>query len=498
MRNLISYHLMFIKSIMILICFSLMQGHTLAQKNVPIKKININTYDGLILPAQVIEAHTVSKKIIIFINGSTPYDEKGHKAAIWNNKGEPMLEKQDFYQRFLEWMPLKGYTVATMAKRSFVYPQKLPRPTLDDLALDIVFFIEELKKEELLLNEENLVIVGYSEGSTVATKVLGLLKEKPAACILLGSGSSKFNYNTQSWEEWYMVDVLRRLKSWSDEQIQEEFKQFGTIMTDILTINEDTFENEWKKNGPFGFGFAPWESYHIDREVPFYDCVPNLLESNIPILICIGEDDMAMPMVLARRTYESLLENGYPKATFRVIEDEVHQYKKYDVFGIMDAWLSSKFQSTDFILQKSDSLMIEKHARANELIKEIYALPDGGGNPQKVLSCYQKAIETKMSDMMTWFILGVRLFTDGYNDEAYNSFAKATDTTFVARFASMVWMGHLKDLKNQRKEAISFYKKALDAYPGFPAQHDQWNIIIDKAWIEERLKTPFKGIQKKE
>jgi hypothetical protein len=55
-------------------------------------------------------------------------------------------------------------------------------------------------------------------------------------------------------------------------------------------------------------------------------------------------------------------------------------------------------------------------------------------------------------------------------------------------------MGHIKDIQNQRKKALEFYQKAMQIYPGFPVQHDNWNIKIDKAWIEERIKTPFKGI----
>lgn len=56
----------------------------------------------------------------------------------------------------------------------------------------------------------------------------------------------------------------------------------------------------------------------------------------------------------------------------------------------------------------------------------------------------------------------------------------------------MTWLGHVLDLRNQRDRAIQWYNKALAQYPGFPVQHDQWGIIIDKKWLEERLKTPFK------
>ena len=62
----------------------------------------------------------------------------------------------------------------------------------------------------------------------------------------------------------------------------------------------------------------------------------------------------------------------------------------------------------------------------------------------------------------------------------------------------MVWMGHLNDLQNNRTQAVEWYKKAMDTYPGFPAQHDNWNMKIDQNWIEERLKTPFRGIKQEQ
>ncbi len=458
-------------------------------------RLNIKTYDNLNLPAQVISTGNNAKKMILFINGSTPYDEKGNLGAFWNDQGKIITEKHDFYLRFLDIMSNKGYSIATIAKRSFVYPTKIPRPSLAELALDIQFLIEELKRTGLLEDEKELVIVGYSEGSVVATKVLGLLKKQPYACILLGSANMACNCNNQSIEDFYMTDVLRRMKDWTDEQIITEFNQLCQIQKALFNMDEEKFENEYKNSKPYGFGFAAWESFYIDREAAIYDPIPNLLYANVPILICIGSDDMAMPMVSAKNTYERLKNKGFGNVTFRIIEKEVHQYDKYDVFPIIDTWLDNKGQTSDFKLQKSDSLTIAKYAKAKELTNEISAIPFVGSYPEKIITCYRKAVESKMTDASTWFTLGIKLFTNGYNDQAYKSFSNATDSSFAICFASYVWMGHIKDIQNQRKEAIIFYQKALTLYPGFPMQHDQWNLIIDKTWIEERMKTPFLGVK---
>jgi hypothetical protein len=52
-------------------------------------------------------------------------------------------------------------------------------------------------------------------------------------------------------------------------------------------------------------------------------------------------------MVLAERTYKHLLKQGFNKATFIVIEGEVHQYKKEDAFAIIDQWIESGCESPE-------------------------------------------------------------------------------------------------------------------------------------------------------
>ncbi|MFC1614802.1 hypothetical protein ACFL5K_05845 [Gemmatimonadota bacterium] len=461
-----------------------------------ITRFTVQTYDGLELPAQVLRASKPKNKMLVFIKGLTPNDEQGNQWGGWDDTGKLLQYKNDFYCRFLDIMSSKGYDIATLANRSFVYSHKVPRPSMNDIALDIQSLISELKKEELLNDEHDLIIVGYSIGSSIATKVLGLLKEQPAACILLGSASTAFNYKNLSWEEWFMTDILRRGRGWSDEKIQKGFEEFSAVMTGLLTIDENTFENEWKNSKRLlGFGICPWESYHIFRETIFYDPIPNLLAANIPVLICIGEDDPSMPMVLAKRTYDDLLAGGYQKASFHVIENEGHQYNKHDVFAVMDTWLDTNGKTTEFELDETDQAIIKESAPIDEMKNSLSAVSWNGGQPDKALKCYEMAKKINLQDLHLWFQLGIKLFANNKYESARYAFTQATDTSFMACFASMVWLGHINDLSGNREEALSWYNKGLDYYPGFPVQHDQWGIKIDKKWIEERLTAPFEGVE---
>ena len=62
--------------------------------------LTVKTYDGLELPAQVIKNNRHDKKMILFINGSTPYDEKGNLGAFWNDKGNSTTKSYRFSSRY--------------------------------------------------------------------------------------------------------------------------------------------------------------------------------------------------------------------------------------------------------------------------------------------------------------------------------------------------------------------------------------------------------------
>lgn len=454
-------------------------------------QFQITTYDGLLLPAQVIIPKiTDEKKFLLFINGSTPYDEKGNFAAMFTPEGKPAIQKQDFYIRFLDIMTAKGYSVISMAKRSFVYPSKLPRPSLDDLALDIVFLIRELKNQNIITSENELYLVGYSEGSVVASKILGLLKEQPEGCILLGSGSDAFDYQNGTWKEWHKTDIYRKLKNWTDEQIETEYNQWKDIVFNLRQMDEETFENTLKNSSPHGFGFAPWESYYIDKEMSLYYPESNILDANIPLLICIGENDMAMPEKRAAQTYRNLVNEGFEKVTFTVIPEEVHQYHKFDVFGIIDSWITSKFFSTHFKTDLTDEQLINKYKQIQAWKNELAKIPyEGRKEELKIL--FEKANPEWNLEPHDWFSLGVKLFGNGFKSQSEIAFNRAATEGNMIQSAALVWLGHLNDIKGDRQQAKNLYKKALVCYPGFPVQHSQWNINLTEEWIESRLKIPF-------
>ncbi len=106
---------------------------------------------------------------------------------------------------------------------------------------------------------------------------------------------------------------------------------------------------------------------------------------------------------------------------------------------------------------------------------------------------FRKTSGLTIADAGFWFKLGLLLFDSGAYQEALESFGRtaALETSGVTAFASRVWQGQMHDLLGDRTAALACYKEALKLDPGTPMTHSQWGMTIDRAWVEDRLTTPF-------
>jgi hypothetical protein len=93
-----------------------------------------------------------------------------------------------------------------------------------------------------------------------------------------------------------------------------------------------------------------------------------------------------------------------------------------------------------------------------------------------------------------WFKLGLLLFDGGSYPESLEAFKKCLERSTAKSdlFGALVWIGHLNDLLGKRDAALAAYAQALKNDTGLTLQHDQYSLRINRAWVEERLKSPFK------
>lgn len=131
-------------------------------------------------------------------------------------------------------------------------------------------------------------------------------------------------------------------------------------------------------------------------------------------------------------------------------------------------------------------------ATEQDTIAAIRRLPWAGAGDD-ALDQYAAAVKLDLKERSVWFKLGLMLYDGGNYDEAFDSFRRIPDleTEELWKFGSLVWMGHLKDLQGEREEALGYYRRALEIAGENVLTHSQYGMRINKAWVEERLKTPF-------
>jgi tetratricopeptide (TPR) repeat protein len=129
-----------------------------------------------------------------------------------------------------------------------------------------------------------------------------------------------------------------------------------------------------------------------------------------------------------------------------------------------------------------------------QVSREIQELPWTGAG-EKALNVFNKAKESKLSNADRWFKLGLTLYDGKYYTEALEAFSRsqgAAAKNSMDDFVALVWQGHILDIFGRRKEALDKYKEALKKAKHFEMRHDQYGIKINREWVEERLKKPFR------
>lgn len=196
-------------------------------------------------------------------------------------------------------------------------------------------------------------------------------------------------------------------------------------------------------------------------------------------------------------TVESLGTMRMPVPVKAVFEDGTSQVKYTSrIFKESDMVFESTAKLKEVMVDPDNKFAMLKSPlamTAEELSDTIRYLPytDVG---KDVLTYYQKARDLKLDTNRPWFKLGMMLFDGGYLKESFEAFKTYSqfELSDFHKFTAFVWLGHLKDLLGERSEAVKYYREALKYDIGRTMRHDQYGMRINRKWVEERLKTPFK------
>ncbi len=200
---------------------------------------------------------------------------------------------------------------------------------------------------------------------------------------------------------------------------------------------------------------------------------------------------------LSKIKVESLGSLQMPVPVKAVFEDGSSQVKLTNrFFRVNNLEFESKSRLKEAILNPDNELaLLEKPLEAtSEELSEIISLLPWTGAGENALRAYKKAKSQKLDHVGHWLKLGLTLFDGGYYKESFNAFEELIELNppKISHFAALVWMGHLQDLFGNREKALEYYNEALRYDTGRTMRHDQWGMKIDRQWIEERLKNPFK------
>lgn len=149
--------------------------------------------------------------------------------------------------------------------------------------------------------------------------------------------------------------------------------------------------------------------------------------------------------------------------------------------------------TTQFGLYLAQGLISEALPKAAAELADAVAALDWSGTGEAALAIFKNPETAKITTAGTFFKLGLLLFDGGFYRESGEALQKCAllDTEKFNLFTVNAWLGHLQDLLGEREKALDFYREALKNDTGRTMRHDQWGLKVDRAWVEERLKTPF-------
>ncbi len=179
---------------------------------------------------------------------------------------------------------------------------------------------------------------------------------------------------------------------------------------------------------------------------------------------------------------------GFYRAALAIAPDRP---VRHDPFKItMDrAWVEERLKKP---FAPGEKARVPERPTATQLVDFVDALgwEKEGETP---LLVYRKAAGLAIKDARFWLKLGLLLYDSRADKEGLAAFLRMAEleTSGMMAFTARVWQGHMNDLLRNRSAALECYRAALKLDPGTAMKHSQWGMTIDRAWVEERLRTPF-------
>jgi tetratricopeptide (TPR) repeat protein len=176
-----------------------------------------------------------------------------------------------------------------------------------------------------------------------------------------------------------------------------------------------------------------------------------------------------------------------------VFEDGAAEVAMTDRTKVVDVLaFSSRAKLKEVVLDPEKKLAMA--ARPLPVIsREAAALVGYGWASRDVPKIFEALRDQSLASPELLYRLGMELYETGRPADALSCFEKAAglESDPVTAFAVQGWLGILEDLRGRRAAALEHYREALKLDTGKSMSHGRLRIEMNRAWVEERLKTPF-------
>jgi hypothetical protein len=129
-----------------------------------------------------------------------------------------------------------------------------------------------------------------------------------------------------------------------------------------------------------------------------------------------------------------------------------------------------------------------------ELVSKILGLPWTGVGHQAA-ELYEQTMKLKLDDSNILTKLWLLLYDSRFYENALDICGRveraSRGSDQVRTFMAAAWQGILLDLLGRREQALERYRAALPLAGTAKMQHGQYNLVIDRSFVEQRLKEPF-------
>jgi tetratricopeptide (TPR) repeat protein len=115
----------------------------------------------------------------------------------------------------------------------------------------------------------------------------------------------------------------------------------------------------------------------------------------------------------------------------------------------------------------------------------------GQASSEKIAGQYSAEWLPRLSDADALRRLGFALYEAKRYSDALKVFRRMAEVGDGG--IALVWQGHMLDLLGKRTEAVAAYQKALAA--GVHARNDEYGLILNKAYVEQRIKSAFAPVR---